>query len=271
VTTPALLVLDFDGVVCHGIREFFESSWRAWQRLGAPPLPAARREELAARFARLRPVVEAGWEMAMLPALLAARDPARDPELEDEARWAATRDGFVREHGVTSRQLADALDAARDAWLEEDREGWLRAHDFYPGVAGWLRRLVDEGPPTYVLSTKDTRFLEALLRGQAVPLGPERVIGKATPRRPKWDVIREIAARHARPPDGAGVWFVEDRVATLIELRRDAPALSALTLFLAEWGYVFPRDVGRARAAGIATLTLAQATGPFAGWTAPGR
>jgi hypothetical protein len=269
VSTPALLVLDFDGVVCHGIGEFFESSWRAWHRLDTPPLPDTRRDELAARFARLRPAVEAGWEMAMLPALLAGRDPARDADLEDEAAWARARDAFVGKHGLTPARLADALDTARDAWLTKDRDGWLRAHDFYPGVATWLRALVAGGPPAYVLSTKDKRFLDLLLRSQAVPLPDDHVIGKATPRRAKWRVIEEIARRNALPADGSGVWFVEDRLAALVELRRDAPHLSAMRLFLAEWGYVFARDVERARGHAIPTLTLARATGPFEGWLVP--
>jgi phosphoglycolate phosphatase-like HAD superfamily hydrolase len=266
VSAPARLVLDFYGVVCQGMREFFESSWRAWQRVGRAPLPATRREELAARFAHLRPVVESGWEMAMLPALLAARDPVRDAELEDEARWATVRGDFLDDHQLTSRELADALDGARDAWLAEDRDGWVAAHEFYPGIADWLRRLIATGPPTFVLSTKDKRFLDALLRAHAVPIPDERVIGKATPRRAKWEVIQQIAAGQALPADGSGVWFVEDRFATLLELRRDAPQLAAMQLFLAEWGYVFPRDIARARASDIATLSLTRATGPFAEW-----
>src|SRR5262249_55608497 len=38
----------------------------------------------------------------------------------------------------------------------------------------------------------------------------------------------------------------------------------------ASWGYVFPRDIAEARAAGIPVLTLAQASGPFAAWVALG-
>src|SRR5256885_10653981 len=51
------------------MREYFESAWRAYRRLrpGAPPRPPAG---LFARFARLRPLVESGWEMPVLiPAL----------------------------------------------------------------------------------------------------------------------------------------------------------------------------------------------------------
>ena len=57
---PAILALDFDGVLCDGIREYFESAWRTYRRLrpGTPPAPP---RGLVERFARLRPLVESGW------------------------------------------------------------------------------------------------------------------------------------------------------------------------------------------------------------------
>jgi phosphoglycolate phosphatase-like HAD superfamily hydrolase len=266
--TPRLLALDFDGVVCDGMNEFFETSWRAWQSLKLVELPLSRKEELHARFARLRPVVESGWEMALLPGLLAATDPARDGDLEDGARWAEARDAHVRRHGLTRDRLAHALDSARDAWRAQDLEGWRRCHRFYPGVADWLRRLVAGGQLVYVLSTKDKRFLDDLLAWQDVPLASDHVVGKATPRRAKGEVVQSLVARHDLAKDGAGTWFVEDHLPALLEFRRAAPGLSAARLFLAEWGYVFPRDLEQARAAGIPSLTLAQATGLFDGWPA---
>src|SRR5881296_1337727 len=30
---PAILALDFDGVLCDGMREYFTAAWRAWRRL----------------------------------------------------------------------------------------------------------------------------------------------------------------------------------------------------------------------------------------------
>jgi hypothetical protein len=206
--------------------------------------------------------------MALLPALLAETAPARDAGLRDADAWATERDAFMGRHALTARELADALDAGRDAWFGADREGWLRAHRFYPGVADWLARLCAGERLVYVLSTKEKRFLDYLLGWQGVPLPAERVIGKATPRRAKWDVIAELAARHGLPEDGEGAWFVEDRLATLLELRRDAPRLKGLRVFLAAWGYVFAEDHARARAAGVSVLTLERLTGPFNGWTA---
>lgn len=264
MTTPALLVLDFDGVVCDGMREFFESSWRAWTLATGIALPDERREELRARFAQLRPVVESGWEMALLPGLLAARDPKDDAGIEE--RWGPARDEALARHDVAPRTLADALDSARDAWMRRDAGSWLRAHRFYPGIADWLRGLLEANQLVYVLSTKDKRFLEELLRWQKVPIPTSQVIGKETPRRPKWQVIQGLIEGHGLPKDGAGTWFVEDRLETLKDLRADAPHLGAIRLFLASWGYVFPRDVASARADGATPLTLAQARDALGDW-----
>ncbi len=263
---PALLVLDFDGVICDGMAEFFESSWRAWQHLGRPPLPVGRRDELQSRFTAVRPVVESGWEMALLPALLAQTDATQDVALRSTEGWTSARDRFLASERLEPHALADALDAVRDAWFRADRESWLRAHRFYPGVPDWLRRLSAEDRVVYVLSTKEKRFLDYLLAWAGVSLPADRVIGKAVPRRPKWDVIADLTARHRLPSDGAATWFVEDRLPTLLELRHDAPHLARLGLFLASWGYVFVEDVERAREAGVAVLTLPQFTGRLDAW-----
>ena len=263
--TPGLLVLDFDGVVCDGMGEMVESSWRTLAEVTTRDMPATRRAELAARFAPLRPAIESGWEMVVLLGVLSERPAADDAELRDGARWAAARDDYLRVHALTPGPIATAFDAVRARWMEKDAPGWLARHRFYDGIAAWLTRLVAERQLVYVLSTKGKPFLDALLAWQNVPLPSDRVIGKAEPKREKWDVLRTLAASHGM---GMGdVWFVEDRLATLIDLRRHAPDVGAARLFLADWGYIFrDRDLDAARAAGIPVLSLAQATGLFDGW-----
>jgi phosphoglycolate phosphatase-like HAD superfamily hydrolase len=263
--TPGLLVLDFDGVVCDGMGEFFESSARALADVRGKPV--ARSAELQARFAALRPVVESGWEMVVLCGVLTESDGGDDAKLRDPAGWAAARDAYVRAHGLERLRLTTALDTSRDRWLAQDERGWLAAHRFFEGVAEWLQRLIAAGQLFYILSTKDKRFLDRLVLAHRVPLRSDRIIGKAEPKREKWDVLRELASAHGlSAPD---VWFVEDRLATLVDMRRHAPDLSTARLFLAGWGYIFQeRDPDASRAAGIPVLSLAQATGPFGGWPA---
>jgi hypothetical protein len=266
--TPGLLVLDFDGVVCDGMGEMIESSWRTLSEVTARDVPATRRAELAARFAPLRPAIESGWEMVVLLGVLSELPAADDAALRDGARWAEVRDAYLRAHALTHGPIAAAFDAVRARWIEADAPGWLERHRFYAGIAAWLRHLVAERQLVYVLSTKSKPFLDALLAWQHVPLSSDRIIGKAEPKREKWDVLRVLAASHGLV--AGDVWFVEDRLATLLDMRRHASDFGA-RLFLADWGYVFPdRDPAAARAADIPVLSLAQATGPFAGWVRAG-
>jgi phosphoglycolate phosphatase-like HAD superfamily hydrolase len=263
--TPGLLVLDFDGVVCDGVDEMFESARRGLVEVTGREVPSARVGELQARFTALRPAIESGWEMVVLAGILVETDAGADPALREVKGWAAARDAYVRAHGLVPSAVATAFDAVRGRWMEKDPQGWLARHRFYPGIAAWLTRLAADPRPVYILSTKSKRFLDGLLAWQRVTLPSERVIGRAEPKREKWDVIRGLAATHG--VRAADVWFVEDRLATLIELGKHAADLAGMRLFLADWGYIFPdRDVAEARAVGIPVLSLAQATGPFEAW-----
>lgn len=258
---PKLLVLDFDGVVCDGVEEMVESSWRTLARLSPPAAPLT--DELKARFRELRPTIESGWEMVVLVGVLAETSPAQDEALKSAAAWAAARDAFVQAQGLNQRQLTVEFDASRADWIRRDRASWVAAHRFYPGVADLLRRLIRADRLVYILSTKGKEFLDVLIESQKVPLPSERVIGKAEPRRDKWDVLAELAAKHGVAP--TDVWFVEDRLETLLEMRRKAPGFPA-RVFFASWGYVFPEDTAAAVRAGIPALTLERATGPFRDW-----
>ncbi|HSX81116.1 MAG TPA: HAD family hydrolase, partial [Candidatus Saccharimonadia bacterium] len=61
---PDILALDFDGVLCDGMREYFEASRRTYMRIW--PDEQAPSEELFAAFRALRPVIMTGWEMPLL-------------------------------------------------------------------------------------------------------------------------------------------------------------------------------------------------------------
>ena len=258
---PKLLVLDFDGVVCDGVDEMVESSWRTLARLAPPPPPLT--DQLKSRFRELRPTIESGWEMVVLVGVLGEISPAQDEGLKSAAGWASARDAYVQAHGLNRLQLTQEFDASRVDWIRQDRASWVAAHRFYPGVADWLRGLIREDRLVYILSTKGKEFLDVLVESQKVPLPTERVIGKTEPRRDKWDVLAELAEKHrVDPPD---LWFVEDRLETLLEMQRKAPGFAA-RVFFATWGYVFAEDTLAAQRAGIPTLTLEQATGPFERW-----
>ncbi|HXH84148.1 MAG TPA: HAD family hydrolase [Candidatus Tectomicrobia bacterium] len=260
---PALLALDFDGVVCDGRREYFEAAWRAYRRVWPDPLAADRPDALAAEFFRQRPLVESGWEMpVLLHALLARVEPAG---LLDRAAWRATARRLVADAGVTAEALGRALNAVRDEWFAADSAGWLAHHDFYPGVIERLPSLLEQ-TRVVVVTTKAERFARALLAGRDDRLAAVPVIGREPGRPvPKPEILARLAAQQ-RLVRGEGVWLVEDLLEAL-EGAAAYPGLEGARLFLAAWGYNTLEDRARASAhPRIRLLSLGRFAGPLDAW-----
>ena len=258
MAAPAILALDFDGVLCDGMREYFESAWRAYRRL-RPAVPDEPPTGLFERFARLRPLVETGWEMVVLVHALLAR--ASEAELSREWR----PDAWLADLGGSREAVGAGLDRVRDEWIARDETGWLESHRFYRGVIERLRGLGGGSVRIVVVTTKEGRFARKLLARQGVSLGDEDVYGKEA-RRPKRTILLELVAGG----DAARVWFVEDRIRTLEDVKKE-PALDRARLFLAAWGYNTADDREAAhRDARIVLLTLARFGRDFPAWSAPG-
>lgn len=257
MSAPRILALDFDGVLCDGMREYFETAWRAYRRLRPSVAPEPPRG-LFDSFARLRPLVESGWEMPLvIHTVLAGAD-----ESELFSGWRP--EVWLSEVGIAREAVAVTLDSVRDEWIAADEPGWLDHHRFYPGVIERVRRVAGGPPRVAVVTTKEGRFALTLLSRQGVPLDPEHVFGKEA-RRPKREILKELVARHAAG-DATALWFVEDRLKTLEDAARDS-ALDGAGLFLAEWGYNTPADREAARRdARIVPLSLAQFASDFEAW-----
>lgn len=258
MSAPQILALDFDGVLCDGMREYFETSWRAYRRL-RPSAPAEPPPGLFDAFARLRPVVESGFEMPLLiHAVLAGADEA---ELLGDWRPGA----WLVRMGVAREAITAEIDRVRDEWIAADETDWLDYHRFYPGVIERLRRLAGGPTRVAVVTTKEGRFALQLLRRQGVQLSPENVLGKEA-RRPKPAVLSELIARQTIST--TALWFVEDRLKTLRDVEQE-PALDGAGLFLADWGYNTPADRAAALRDGrITLLSLAGFGQDFSAWTA---
>jgi phosphoglycolate phosphatase-like HAD superfamily hydrolase len=264
VATPALLVLDFDGVVCDGRPEYFATAWRAYAAAWPAPRPG-RPEAVAERFASLRPLIESGWEMPLLVHALLAGEP--DDAVKDRHAWLATAARLLAASGVTAETLGRALNRVRDDWFAADPGGWLAHHRFYPGVVERLVALADGPSRVAIVTTKAARFVRALLEAQDRRLAAVPVVGREPGRpMPKPDILGRLAAE-ARLADGAaGLWFVEDLLETL-DATAARPELAGARLFLAEWGYNTLEDRARAGAGRrIAPLSLARFAGPLEAW-----
>jgi hypothetical protein len=258
---PDILALDFDGVLCDGMREYFEASRRTYMRVW-PDAPAPG-EELFPAFRALRPVIMTGWEMpVLLRALVQGHSQAAMLQ-----NWAAVRDALVPvgtpQGKALGTTLTHTLDEVRRAWIAVTADDWLARNVPYCPLDD-VRRLLAEPECAVLVTTKEGEFARQILNHWDVHLadiqGKEAGTHKCDNLR---TLIAQYTATHGRRPV---LWFVEDRLETLQHVTTHAD-LDDVGLFLATWGYNTPevrasvQDHGR-----IHLLRLEQFCGGLTTW-----
>lgn len=224
---PTLLALDFDGVLCDGLLEYFETAWRTYCQLWSPPEKVSP-EALAPIFYRTRPVIEIGWEMPVLIRALVLGI----SETEILQNWSTIAHNLVTKEELKADVIGPCLDGVRDQWIHHDLSGWLGLHQFYPGVIERIKPLIEQDFPVYIITTKEERFVRSLLEEQGVTIPEGRIFGKGY-KRPKAQILRELLTTIQPTPK---IWFIEDRLQTLLSVQQQAD-LDSVQLFLADWGY----------------------------------
>lgn len=233
---PTILALDFDGVLCDGMLEYFQTSWRTYCQIWQPD-DQTPPDNLAPSFYRLRPVVETGWEMpVLLRALVLGR--SQEKILQD---WPMVALEIIELEKLDAADIGKKLDTIRDEWIKTDLEGWLGLHRFYPGIIERIHGIQSPASAStgetstqlFIITTKEGRFVKKLLQQQGIQLPEEKIIGKET-KRPKYQTLRQLI--EACTDERVTLWFVEDRLKTLQLVQQQAD-LSEVKLFLADWGY----------------------------------
>ncbi len=253
---PTLLALDFDGVICDGLSEYFQTSWRVYRQIWAADLtPPA---DLEPKFQRLRPVIESGWEM---PVLLHALLQGSEERIILKS-WPEIAREISQQERLQSAKLAQQIDQTRDQWIETDLENWISYHRLYPGVSPQLQHWLNQPDlEIQIITTKEGRFAHQILIAQGVEIPREQITGKES------GVPKSVSLRRLQS-SGKRIWFVEDRLKTLQSVQAETD-LAAIKLFLAEWGYVTQGD--REQAEGnprINLLSLEQFSRSFDQWAA---
>jgi phosphoglycolate phosphatase-like HAD superfamily hydrolase len=227
---PDIIAFDFDGVICDGLIEYFQAAWAAYcqlYHLGEIDPP----DGLAERFYKLRPVIETGWEMPiMLKVILSG--------VADEtilAQWPVMAIPILEKDNLDVSLVAKAVDSMRDHWIHCDLDRWLGLHRFYPGLLDRLQTCLGT-LPTYIISTKEGRFIYQLLQQNGVKFPETAIFGKEV-KQPKYETLRQLIAHHTQPASNPiTAWFIEDRIKALQGVANQ-PDLTQVELFLADWGY----------------------------------
>ena len=259
MTAPDILALDFDGVVCDGLIEYFQTAWRAYCELFQPESEEPPKG-LAERFYPLRPVIETGWEMPIL--LYGLLQGVPDEEVLKD--WPNIVPRLLEQSDTESKAAAQAVDGVRDRWIHSDLEGWLSLHRFYPGVVNRIRKALESKIRPMIISTKEGRFIRQLLAREGLQLPEKDILGKEV-KQPKYETLRQLQNQAEGSPT---IWFVEDRLKALQSVSQQ-PDLKAVGLFLADWGYNLEADRRAARADNrLHCISLEQVASPFSTWLA---
>jgi phosphoglycolate phosphatase-like HAD superfamily hydrolase len=255
---PTILALDFDGVLCNGLIEYFQTAWRTYCKIWKPAQQTPP-TDLAESFYRLRPVIEIGWEMPVLVRALILNVP-EEKILQD---WTAVAKQIEAEDHLDPTDIGKTLDSVRDEWITKDLAGWLADQHFYPGVVEKLQSLLQaQSPRLYIITTKEGRFVRQLLKQQGIELPDQYIFGKEN-KRPKYQILRELIEESNNT---AKIWFVEDRLKTLFTVK-EQPDLNQVGLYLADWGYNTPAQRESVRYdQRIKLLSLSQFAANFSDW-----
>lgn len=227
---PEVLALDFDGVLCDGLVEYFQTAWQTYTQVwkvsdSAPP------SGMAEGFYRLRPVIETGWEM---PVLIRAMVEGISEE-EILSNWRGICQKIMARDGLKAGEIMDGVDGRRDRQIQRNRSEWLALHRFYPGIAPQLRSLLaNPDLELVIITTKEARFVQELLQMENIDFPGDRIIGKSS-KRPKTETLLTFN------PAEKQIWFIEDRWKTLLSVAQH-PQLTTVKLFLATWGYNTPAE-----------------------------
>ncbi|MDJ0601265.1 MAG: HAD family hydrolase [Crocosphaera sp.] len=227
-STPKILALDFDGVICNGLKEYFQTTIRTYEIIWSNHTQD-NLQDWATSFYQLRPVIETGWEM---PILLRALVLGHDKE-NIESNWHNICAEIVEKESLNKQQVMNTLDGVRDDWIKTDLDNWLALHEFYPGVLEKLGQLLEFSTLLYIVTTKEGRFVKQLLKQQNLSFPERNIFGKEV-KQPKYETLRQILKYNQETPNN--LWFIEDLLKTLNKVQSQED-LTEVNLFLADWGY----------------------------------
>jgi len=239
-----LYALDFDGVVCDSAVETAMTGWKA-ARVFWDDMPVSMPAEYIAQFREIRPLIETGYEAILSMRLLFLGKTVA----EIGQHYGLLSQPLLQEVEGGTDSLKKSFGATRDRWIADDLADWLALNPLFPGMAGKLRRILEQSLG-YIITTKQERFVKQILNAHDLDMPDSRIFGLDR-NMGKPAVLRRVLAAHP----GQTVVFVEDRLPTLVNVL-DTPDLAGIQLILAAWGYNTEADKAQALRLPIAVQTL---------------
>jgi len=237
-----IYALDFDGVICDSAVETAITGWKVATQLWSDMADTVPTEEHINQFRELRPQLETGYEAILLMRLL--------QQGESVTSIRANISHFLKELGQDTEGLKQLFGQTRDQWIQQAPAEWVMMNPLFDGIANSLAEL--DGQPWYIITTKQERFVEQILKANQIELPGEHIFG-LDKKLSKQAVLSQLLIQHPDIP----LRFIEDRLATLTAILNNKN-LNKLDLQLVDWGYNTVEEKLIAKEKGITLISLPQ-------------
>ncbi|MER8042200.1 HAD family hydrolase [Streptomyces sp. NPDC094032] len=232
---PAVLALDFDGVIADALEECALVTWLGIHpydtSIPGPTQLAAVPPEFLERFRRIRDYSR------LLDHFVVAHLP--------EAATVASQADFDRLYEALDpsyvRKFTQTATAARDRLRTQESDFWLDLHTLYPGIDALLRRF---GGSVVVVTAKDADSVRAILGRHGLGDTVAEIFGETGA---KAEAVQDVSTRWGVPLDR--FTFIDDNLTNAVRVG----ATGAHSRW-AQWGYQTPEH--RAEAARLAVVPL---------------
>ena len=273
-----ILALDFDGVLCASSKESSQTAVQAAVSVWPDILPASSLSPsstmhhlLCKALMEVRPIIETGYENVLL-----ARYFYEQLQETDKTELACVghilqhwtpefRDDLLHKYLSNKQQLSQAFAGARDNQITTNLSLWVERNAIYPHISQLLRHKHIDQSRTFIITTKQERFVEAILDNNGINLlkrNNERIaILNSDPRcskvplalrsnvfdlenvfGSKANVLKHLLEENFQDPEVV-IHFVEDRFETLLNIaklrdtKEEYSSLRRVQLYLVDWGY----------------------------------
>jgi len=229
-----IYALDFDGVLCDSVIETAITAWRLAQNIWEDMPKIEITQERIEAFRSVRPFLKTGDEAILITRLLYMGISVE--KLCEKYKEETQK--LVEQEKLDIAKIQNLFGEARDRWIAESLEEWVKMTPLFDGVVEFLNGLEKEN--LYLVTTKQERFVKYILEGNGIKLADDKILGFDRGMSKK-DILFELQSNN---PDKE-MLFVEDRYPALVAVVEDE-RLNKVQLQLASWGY--NRAIDRERA-----------------------
>lgn len=219
-----LFALDFDGVICDSALETGLSGWQV-ARCIWDDMPTTMPDQIMTNFRQIRPIMETGYEAILICRLLFEGV----PPAHIMADFANQLKNILVRDQLDVTDLKKRFGEYRDSWINTDLSGWIKMNPLYPGVSELLQQIPLQ--QRFIITTKQERFVSEILAANQIEVLPDQIYGLERKLK-KPQILEDLQRANAQ----ATILFVEDRLPTLLDVI-DAPFLTPVQLYFANWGY----------------------------------